>query len=179
MAHPETRLTKRVKGVSFSEVITVFDPVTKQENRKDIKPYMVENLRLILEREQLLIPSRDEVLFRQLIGYVVSRVTETGRPIFAEGEAGDHALDALMLACLALTQNYGELTKLRLARKAMVISNEVFNPTFSLSSDPKERAAEIEIMEDKHGSLSAAPVRRQRTMAMRAKATRTFKRDMF
>jgi len=80
--------------------------------KKEIKPYMVDNLRQFLEKEKIVFPESDEELYLQLISYVVIRTTQIGRPIFeASGTAMDHAHDALMLALLAITQNYGEFSK--------------------------------------------------------------------
>lgn len=178
--NPTTMLHKRVVGVSFSEHIEVRDPITKAPIKKDVKPYMVDNLRQMLEREQVYIPSSDELLFRQLLGYIVSRLTATERPVFEAGEAGDHAHDALLLACLAVTQNYGELTKLRMARRAKAVSNEAFLPTFDLSSVESVREQEEEFCERVYGSVTAGPVVQRRPMAARkAKMNRPFKRSKF
>jgi hypothetical protein len=178
--HPTSMLHKRVVGVSFSEHIEVRDPITKAPIKKDVKPYMVDNFRQMLEREQVYIPSSDEILFRQLIGYIVSRLTATERPVFEAGEAGDHAHDALLLACLAVTQNYGELTKLRMARRAKAVSAEAFLPTFDLSSVESVREHEEEFCERVWGSVTAGPVKHRRPMAARkAKMYRPFKRSQF
>ena len=178
--HPESMLVKRLKGVSFSELIIVFDPATKQEIKKEVKPYMVDNLRLILEREQLLMPASDELIFKQLIGYIVARMGMNSRPVFEEGPDGDHAHDALLLACLAVTQNYGELTRLRLARRAIAISHEIFLPTITLSDDPELRERQEEQLEKVYGTKSSSPVQIKRSGAARsARLGRPIKRSSF
>jgi replicative DNA helicase len=179
--HPETLLHKRVVGISFSEHIEVRDPVTKAPIKKDIKPYMVDNLRMMLEREQLLIPADDELLFKQLLGYVVARTTETGRPVFQSALEGDHAHDALILAVLSIVQNYGELTKLRYARRAKAVSSESFLPVFDLSMDGSLREKEIEIVENVWGDVNAGPIRKKRAMTAgrSGKANRKIKRRLF
>ena len=74
--------------------------------KKEMKPFMVDNVRQFLEKERILFPETDEELYLQLISYIVIRTTQLGRPIFeASGTAMDHAHDALMLALLAITQN--------------------------------------------------------------------------
>lgn len=170
MDHPPSGLAKKVQGVSFSELITVFDPATRAEVKKEVKPYMVENLRLMLEREQLSMPSSDELIFRQLIGYVVARTSVAGRPVFQEGEAGDHAHDALLLACLAVTQNYGELTRLRLARRSRAVSGEAFLPTFVLSENGDVRERQEDLLEKSYGSVTSAPIQLRRAMTGARKA---------
>jgi hypothetical protein len=122
-------LKERVKGVSFSETIDVKDPYTKQNVKKEIKPYMVDNLRQYLEKEVLAISERDAEIYMQLISYVVVRTTQTGRPVFeAGGSAVDHAHDALILALLAITENYSDLHKARFASRTESFSNTFFMP---------------------------------------------------
>jgi replicative DNA helicase len=125
--NPSSKLKERVKGISFAESIDVRDPYTKLMIKKEIKPFMVDNLRQFLERETLLFPETDEEMYMQLISYVVVRTTSSGRPVFeAGGSAVDHAHDALMLALLAITQNYGEFSKSSFAANTEVFSNEFF-----------------------------------------------------
>lgn len=127
LEHPETQLRKRVVGVSFAENIEIRDPATKQMVKKELKPFMVDNLRQMLEKERIAFASSDDELYLQLISYIVVRTTQTGRPVFeAAGSAGDHAHDALILACYALYANYGELMKQRVARRSIAVSSENF-----------------------------------------------------
>lgn len=124
--NPNSKLKERVKGVGFGESIDVRDPYTKLMIKKEIKPFMVDNLRQFLEKENLLIPADDEELYLQLISYVVVRTTSIGRPVFeAAGSAMDHAHDALILALLAIEQNYGEFSKLPIAANTESFSNEI------------------------------------------------------
>ena len=120
-------LREKVKGISFGESIVVRDPYTKLPVKKEMKPFMVDNLRQYLEREAILIPESDEELYLQLISYVVVRTTQTGRPVFeAAGSVMDHAHDALMLALLAITQNYGELSRVNYATNTETFSNNFY-----------------------------------------------------
>jgi replicative DNA helicase len=126
---PRSGLKEKVKGVSFAETLDIRDPYTKMFVKKEMKPFMVDNLRQFLERENILFPENDEELYLQLISYVVVRTTQTGRPVFeAAGSAMDHAHDALMLALLAITQNYGELSKVSYATNTESFSNSFFMP---------------------------------------------------
>lgn len=136
--NPLSGLKDKVKGVSFSETVDIRDPYTKQIVKKEIKPYMVDNLRQYLEKEVLLISEKDTEMYMQLISYVVLRTTQTGRPVFeAGGSAVDHAHDALMLALLAITENYNDLHKTKFATKTESFSNTFFMPkaSSSLESD--------------------------------------------
>jgi len=125
--NPSSKLKERVRGVSFAETIEVRDPYTKLMIKKEIKPFMVDNLRQYLEREEILFSENDEELYMQLISYIVVRTTNSGRPVFeAGGSAMDHAHDALILALLAVTQNYGEFSKTGFASNVESFSNQVF-----------------------------------------------------
>lgn len=125
--NPGSRMRERIRGVSFAESIEVRDPYTKLMIKKEIKPFMVDNLRQYLEREQLLFPASDEEMYMQLISYVVVKLTSSGRPVFeAGGSAVDHAHDALLLALLAITQNYGEFSKGGYTTNTESFSNDFF-----------------------------------------------------
>ena len=137
--NPHTKLRERVKGVSFAETIEVKDPYTQLPVKKEMKPFMVDNLRQYLEKEKILFSETDEELYLQLISYVVVRTTQTGRPVFeAGGSAMDHAHDALMLALLAITQNYGELMRSNYTTKTQSFSNTFYMPKPSSSEDDAE-----------------------------------------
>ena len=131
-------LKNKVKGISFAETIEVRDPYTQLPVKKEMKPFMVDNLRQYLEKERVLFPESDEELYLQLISYIVVRTTQTGRPVFeAGGSAMDHAHDALMLALLAITQNYGDLMKTNYTTKTQTFSNTFFMPEKSKDKDEK------------------------------------------
>jgi replicative DNA helicase len=137
--NPQTKLRERVKGVSFAETIEVKDPYTQLPVKKEMKPFMVDNLRQYLEKEKILFSETDEELYLQLISYIVVRTTQTGRPVFeAGGSAMDHAHDALMLALLAITQNYGDLMKSNYTTKTQSFSNTFYMPKPSTSEDSVE-----------------------------------------
>jgi replicative DNA helicase len=142
--NPMSGLKERVKGVSFSETIDVKDPYTKQSVKKEIKPYMVDNLRQYLEKEVLAISERDAEMYMQLISYVVLRTTQTGRPVFeAGGSAVDHAHDALILALLAITENYSDLHKAKFAARTESFSNTFFMPKSVNDKDDDDKDAKI------------------------------------
>jgi replicative DNA helicase len=137
--NPKSGLKEKVKGISFAEAIEVRDPYTKMLVKKEIKPFMVDNLRQFLEKEKIVFPSSDEELYLQLISYVVIRTTQIGRPIFeASGTAMDHAHDALMLALLAITQNYGEFSKGNYAMNTESFSNDFYMPKVK-TADEEEK----------------------------------------
>jgi hypothetical protein len=138
--NPSSGLKQKVKGVSFAETIEIRDPYTKLPVKKEIKPYMVDNLRQYLEKEILVAPEKDDELYLQLISYVVMRTTQTGRPVFeAGGSAQDHAHDALILALLSITENYSDLHKARYTTKTGTFSNTFFMPGASEKDDKENK----------------------------------------
>lgn len=172
--NPKTGLKEKVKGISFAETLDIRDPYTKLMIKKDIKPYMVDNLRQALEKERLMIPSSDDELYMQLISYVVIRTTQSGRPVFeASGSAADHAHDALILGLLAIDQNYGEFSKTQYATNVETVSNTFFMPAQqSVSSEKDEKTDKIVSRADKINS-------NQIKFGMRKKTSSKIKRNMF
>lgn len=139
--YPSTGLKTKVKGISFGGMIEIHDPVNHQPIKKEIKPYMVNNLSDLLQRGEIFFPGEDEELYMQLISYVVIRKSDTGKIVFgSSGTQQDHAHDALILACLAYTENYSDLHKINVARRAISVSNAPFLPLpqQSQSREPKD-----------------------------------------
>lgn len=182
--NPSSNLRKVVKGVSFSETIEIRDPASKEMVKKDLKPYMVDNLRQMLEKNQIVFSAEDDELYLQLISYVVVRTTQLGRPVFeAGGSAGDHAHDGLILAAFAYNRHYGELMRQRIAKFSRSVSNETFLNTFELSSNEETKQDEVAKAEEIWGSLGGAPVKIKRSMTVnvsRANSSgRPIRRKMF
>lgn len=170
--NPSTKLRERVKGIGFGESIEVRDPYTKLMVKKEIKPYMVDNLRQFLENEEICFPSSDEELYMQLISYVVVRTTSTGRPVFeAGGSAMDHAHDALMLALLSISDNYGQLNKVSYTSNTNTFSNQFYIPG-STSSDSEDLPAQV-------GKRAAAVSARGSSFNRRGSRGTSFKRSSF
>jgi len=139
--------------------------------KKDLKPYMVDNLRQFLEKETLMIPGSDDELYMQLISYIVSRTTQHGRPVFeAGGSAADHAHDALILGLLAVSQNYGEFSKIKIATNIESVSNKFFMPEEQKITTNNEkgktisRADKINVNNVKFGMRKKTPSKIKRNM---------------
>lgn len=170
--HPETKLHKKVKGIAFKEAVNVRDPWTKQEERKEAKPFMVDNLRQILERGQLTAPGHDDLLFHQLLGYVVERITQLGVPVFGTvGDIGDHAHDALILACFALTENYGDLMSVDYAHAAKVVSRDFIVPVKEMETK--------EIVGQKNYFTNPISIKRSMALAPNRSSYSPIQRKMF
>jgi hypothetical protein len=154
--HPGSMLKERVRGISFSESIDIRDPITKLNIKKEMKPFMVNNLRDFLEKGSIFFPESDEEMYMQLISYVVIRTTSVGRPVFeASGSAMDHAHDALMLALLAITQNYGEFSKVSYAKHTQTFSNEFFLTSTPAKIDEDKEPKNSIVVANRVSALSA------------------------
>lgn len=112
------------KGINFSSKIDVFDPITGLPKKMHMKPYIVESSVRFFERGMVNFSSEDEILLKQLHGYNIAKVNASGLPIYEAGPAGDHDLDAFMLALVALEIELGEYTK------QTYTSNIVFSGNF-------------------------------------------------
>lgn len=95
-------LGDKVKGIHLGGSHMVRDPFSREFDKKPIKPFMVNQATLMLERGMLRIPNKeiDEVIGRQMTNYQVERVSpKTGEPTYSSDD--EHALDAMMLSLLA------------------------------------------------------------------------------
>jgi hypothetical protein len=99
-----------VKTIDFGSKVDLFDPFTKEPRSTPMKPYMVNNLVSKYEMGMIETSKYDDVIYKQLLGYVVARVTQNGVPVYESGPDGDHDLDAFMLAMLAFSLELSEFT---------------------------------------------------------------------
>ena len=106
--HPETRLHEKVKGFQFAQNLDVENPVTGEITKEPLKPFMVTQLQIAFERDQMAISRYDEKLYKQLIDYEVVKHAQNGKPIFTD--VNEHFIDALGLAYLAMTFTFKDLT---------------------------------------------------------------------
>lgn len=105
-------LGDKVKGIHLGGSHMVRDPYSREFDKKPIKPFMVNQTVLMLDRGQLRIPNKevDEEILRQMTNYTVERVSpKTGEPTYSSKD--EHALDAMMLALLAFIIEKPDLAK--------------------------------------------------------------------
>lgn len=82
------------------------------ERKIPMKNYMVENFQRFFEQKDLWFSRDDEELKQQFLGYHISRQSAKGFPIYqADSEAGDHDLDAIMVALFGFNQEMGGFPK--------------------------------------------------------------------
>ena len=73
-----------------------------------MKPFMVNQLQLAFERNNLILSPWDETIYTQLINYEVEKITASGIPTFTSKD--EHFIDALGLAYLAMVLEFKKLT---------------------------------------------------------------------
>ncbi len=101
--HPDSKLPRVLKQYDFGSKIETRDIFTGAPTKKDAKPFLVESTVRRFESQDILIPYSDENLEAQLLGYIIDRITPTGRPVYKANDkkVGDHLLDAVMLSVVA------------------------------------------------------------------------------
>ena len=52
------------------------DPITKEMDKKPMKPFMVNQLTLAFERDRMILSPYDDVLKKQLTDYEVLKITQ-------------------------------------------------------------------------------------------------------
>lgn len=111
--HPESEMHRKLVAIDFASKVTVFDPYSKEEVQKAMKPFSVNNAVTCLERNELILPdSEDEKvkLVGQMREYRIERISPLGTPRYTEDN--DHILDAFNLSLLAFQMEYSELIRL-------------------------------------------------------------------
>lgn len=103
--HPDSRLKDVLKQYDFGSKIEIHDLITKAPIQKAAKPFLVENMVRRFETQNFKFPESDDQLEKELQGYIIDRVTQSGTPVYKPGNetVGDHTLDAVMLAQVAFT----------------------------------------------------------------------------
>jgi hypothetical protein len=123
--NPRTGLDRKVKGIHFGSKIEIRDPATREIDMKDVKPFMVNQTAILLERDQILLSPFDDMVWKQMMDYQVVKITQNGRPVYTS--ENEHALDAFMLTILGFTIEFPEITKIleefKVARKTIPLQN--------------------------------------------------------
>ena len=111
MEHPASGIANKIKGIYFGDKMEIRDPVTRQVVKKHIKPFMVNLAARRMEDGQVILPESEDIkngLVGQIRDYTVIRTTALGQPIYSD--ENDHAIVAWMLAILAATMEFSDMT---------------------------------------------------------------------
>lgn len=112
-SHADSRMIKVLKAFDFGSSVEIRDPFTKEPRNKPAKGFLVENAVRRFENGEIIIPTEDAQLKRELLGYIIKHVTVTGQVVYTtiDDEIGDHNLDALMLSLVGFTLEKSQLGK--------------------------------------------------------------------
>lgn len=108
--NPDSGLEKKVKGWAFGSSYEVRNPVTKESVKTPLKPFMVNQLVYLMEQDFIILNDNDEMVWKQMEGYSVTRFGQDGRPVFTS--ENEHSVDALMLAILAMQLEFPHLSNI-------------------------------------------------------------------
>lgn len=123
---------EKVTPLFYGGRIDVRDPISRQIESKPIKPWLVNQTNLLLERGQLRIPNPeiDETLKRQMMNFRVTKVTEGGIPKYTSTD--EHSLDAMIFALYGFMEKYPELIniveKVEVATKHRIVKKNQTDP---------------------------------------------------
>jgi hypothetical protein len=106
---PAWGLDSIVKGFTYSDKIEIRDPATNKLAKKDIKPFIMNQTALLLERDRLIINNKDKLMWKQMQDYQVVKISTDGRPTFTS--VNEHTVDALALSVLGLILEAPELAR--------------------------------------------------------------------
>ena len=113
--HPETMLHERLIGYHLGSKIDVRDPHTMKKEKKNFKPFMVNNSIRVFERNKIVLNPTDRILKRQLENYRIKSISSNGIPTYTDTD--EHSVDAMNLALLCFEQKYGDLMKVILSNR--------------------------------------------------------------
>lgn len=103
--HPETGLSTKVKGISFSDTVEVLDPATRERVKKKIKPVMVNLTVKWMEDNRFTYPKSHSKFTEQLQDFKVIGITDNNIRYSQENE---HIIDAFCLAAYAMHSNFAD-----------------------------------------------------------------------
>lgn len=131
--HPETGLSKKVKGIAFNQSIEVKDPFTKLASKKPFKHFMIDQFGIQLERDRIILCDDDIDVWRDLQNYNIVRYTSSGSPVFTNKD--EHTVDATLLALVAfiieMPKLGGTISGMNLARHTVKTNKEIYSDPLS------------------------------------------------
>lgn len=124
MENPATRMHKRVKPVAMQSKISIRDPVTGQEVKKDAKPFMVGIAARQVEMRRCVLPRHEDTsvnlneegeiaqqvgIVQQMRNFRVEKLSKFGMPTYSQGF--EHTLTAWMLALMGFFMEYSDINR--------------------------------------------------------------------
>lgn len=129
---------EKVKGVFYGSTIEVKDPESRVMEKKSLKPFLINQTTLLLERGQLRIPHEEVkgVIAEQMMDYRVVKISEkTKEPVYSS--VNEHGLDAMVFGLYAFMEHHPELVntveKVNYAREVGLSKGVYFNPVAEIN----------------------------------------------
>ncbi|WP_422661773.1 terminase large subunit domain-containing protein (plasmid) [Paenibacillus sp. EC2-1] len=123
MKHPEMGSAKKIERVHLGEKITVYDPVTKRPEKKDIKPFMVNNAVWMFEREMVALNPSDRDTITQFEAYEVKSWGSSGRPTYTD--ENEHILDCIVFCLFGFIKHFDDILKVTKASAIFALKNAI------------------------------------------------------
>jgi len=130
LKNPSTGFGEKVEGFQFSEKIEVTDPYTRKKDKKNLKPFMVNNSVNIFEKCKIILNPNDKFLIEELEEYRVKSISSSGLPIYTD--ENEHAIDAMNLALLSFAKHYDKLLKKVYSTKIALVSKHLDSRDFDV-----------------------------------------------
>jgi len=142
--NPSSNLSNKIKGITFSDRVEIFDPVDGKVS-KPIKPFMVNTVVRWFEDNSFIYSKNHVTLTRQLESY---RVVATTANSIKYSSRNEHIIDALLLAAHAMHTNFAD------PFKVVATEDYVVKPTKEFfSEEPEKVPGMIRVVKDDYSPI--------------------------
>lgn len=151
LEHPGTGLHEKVYDVSYSDVIKVPDPFTKELTSKKLKHWIINQLQLLFERGRIALPSEDRIMARQFFNYQIKSYSPNGEPVYTDTD--DHIVDAIGFAIHGLLVHFSDICKIKSEFAISTTTNLITKANSKAFSGPRRKS--------KISAISSGPIVRR------------------
>jgi hypothetical protein len=147
-----SRLANIVHSYDFSSTVEVIDPITSEKVKKRSKPFLVENAVRFFEHQQIRYSEYDSELTQQLRNYIIKNVTVTGVTVYGRRDEniGDHTLDSLLLALVAITLEWNAFTTFNHSETIQYLRENVLMKEKGIKSDDQTPPSQRKKIKDRN-----------------------------
>jgi hypothetical protein len=156
--NPNTRMHKRVKAVTMQSKILIRDPVTGEEVKKDVKPFMVSVAARQMETRRCILPEAEDTnvnlseegevaanvgIAQQMRNFKVEKISKSGMPTYSQGF--EHTLTAWMLSIMGFFLEFSDVNRVNYNLQVFFANRFGEKPEESLKDNPDlEKQKKIE-----------------------------------
>lgn len=116
-------LMKAIKPIAMGGTRMIIDPITKEEEKKNTKPFSINLTAQKVERGQITFPQGEDYMnddewgiVAEFCGFQIVRIGENGAPKYSREH--DHSLTSVVLAILGFMENMTDMAKRMYAKEA-------------------------------------------------------------